>query len=143
MAVTHFNDVPVCGQVAKKNPLQTTGNVDEVTCKKCLKVLSNMDPDTEPSKSKNVQEPVEKKVVSDNPKVEAAIEKDFKEAEEQLNTKKTKLNEIKKMNDLEKMIDLQMDPELDADPEPELDTDAEQKAEAELDDIINSFTEDE
>ena len=133
MAVTHFNDVPVCGQVAKKNPLQTTGNVDDVTCKKCLKVLANMD--AELSKSKNVQEPVEKKIVSDNPKVEAAIEKDFKEAEDQLNAeKKTKLD-MKKVSESEKMAELEkiVDVENDADTE----------AEAELDAIIDSFTDDE
>ena len=43
MAVVHFNEIPLCNQVAKKNPLKTTGNPEEVTCKKCIKKLAELE----------------------------------------------------------------------------------------------------
>ena len=125
MAVTHFNDVPVCGQVAKKNPLQTTGNMNDVTCKKCLKVLSNMSlPDTVDLKPDAVDpepEVVDPEPVEAHSEIEDIIKKDFKEAEDQLNEEK-----------MHNKLDISID-EVEVDDEVENDDD-------EIDAIIDSFT---
>jgi hypothetical protein len=39
MAVFHFKNPALCGQKPKKNPLKTTNNKNEVTCKKCLLLI--------------------------------------------------------------------------------------------------------
>jgi len=124
MAVTHFNDVPVCGQVAKKNPLQTTGNMNDVTCKKCLKVLSNMSlPDTVDLKPDAVDpdpEVVDPEPVEAHSEIEDIIKKDFKEAEDQLNEEK-----------MHNKLDISID---------EVEVDDEVENDDEIDAIIDSFT---
>jgi len=122
MAVTHFNDVPVCGQVAKKNPLQTTGNMNDVTCKKCLKVLANMSlPDTVDLKPVDPDpEVVDPEPVEAHSEIEDIIKKDFKEAEDQLNEEK-----------MHNKLDISID---------EVEVDDEVENDDEIDAIIDSFT---